>query len=119
MRPDEIDEAAGFLGPTLPANLGPITVQEMLEVMKTLRRNEASGVDKIPAGFWQAAVQKEPEVGLLLTEFLNSCWTKKEVRQKWHMARVAAIFKNGADDQPENYRPISLLCVVYKIFTAI
>jgi hypothetical protein len=44
---------------------------------------------------------------------------RKEVPNEWHLAQVSAIHKKGRTDSPENYRPISLLCVAYKAFAAL
>ena len=38
---------------------------------------------------------------------------------QWHEATVTSIFKKGAPDVCDNYRPISLLCVAYKVYATI
>ena len=37
----------------------------------------------------------------------------------WCSADVVAIFKKGNIEDPDNYRPISLVCVAYKIFASL
>ena len=37
----------------------------------------------------------------------------------WHMSLVAAVFKKGDVHKCDNYRPISLLAVCYKLFACI
>ena len=49
----------------------------------------------------------------------NKAWNEGSVPTSWHEATVAAIFKKGDPACCENYRPISLLAVGYKIFAAI
>jgi hypothetical protein len=46
------------------------------------------------------------------------CWERKKVPHFWKTARVAAIYKKKDPALPENYRPISLLAVGYKIYAA-
>ena len=42
-----------------------------------------------------------------------------DVPQAWHNGLVTAIFKKGDEGSCENYRPISLLAVGYKLFASI
>ena len=54
-----------------------------------------------------------------VTKFCNTCWTSKTVPDEWHKARVASIYKKGDPAVCENYRPISLLNIGYKMFAVI
>jgi hypothetical protein len=54
-----------------------------------------------------------------MTDFLSECWQRKEVHSEWHLATVVAIHKKGPVDLCENYRPISLLNIWYKVFAAL
>jgi len=119
VRPDDLLEHGDSLGPELDVDLGPISHEELAVAAKSLRRNRASGVDLVPAEFWKAILEANSEAGVWATEFINACWDLQQTPVQWHMARVAAIFKKGAHDDPANYRPISLLCVVYKLFTSV
>ena len=49
----------------------------------------------------------------------HKAWKEGSVPTSWHEATVAAIFKKDDPACCENYRPISLLAVGYKIFAAI
>ena len=60
-----------------------------------------------------------PEALGILTSYVNACWKSKEVPGEWHEAYVTAIFKKGAPEDCDNYRPISLLCVAYKVYATI
>jgi len=48
-------------------------------------------------------------------ELCRRCWTEKSIPSEWHRSRVAALFKKGDEAQCGNYRPISLLCIGFKI----
>jgi len=54
-----------------------------------------------------------------IVELCELCWREKTLPPDWHRARVVAIFKKGKVELPDNYRPISLLNVGYKILAAI
>ena len=54
-----------------------------------------------------------------MTHFCNSCWEQKKVPDDWHEARVTMIFKKDDPANCENYKPISLLCIAYKLFANI
>ena len=43
----------------------------------------------------------------------------KDIPSEWHLARVRTLFKKGDPADCSNYRPISLLCVGYKLLAAI
>ena len=47
------------------------------------------------------------------------CWKQKQVPDAQHQAKVAMIFKSGDSTDCNNYRPISLLCIGYKLLATI
>ncbi len=50
---------------------------------------------------------------------LNDWWREEEVPEEQLRARVVLIYKKGDTSKYENYRPISLLNIIYKLFAAI
>lgn len=54
-----------------------------------------------------------------LADLFAKCWRTNKVPNEWHQSVVTAIFKKGAPDVCDNYRPISLLCVAYKVYATI
>ena len=56
---------------------------------------------------------------LKLLRFYNDIWERGEVPKDWKEAIVISIYKGkGVDTDPSNYRPISLLNGIYKVFAA-
>ena len=51
-----------------------------------------------------------------LTSCLNILWQTKQVPDDFTNAFIASLYKKGDHENPENYRPISLLNTTYKIF---
>lgn len=54
-----------------------------------------------------------------LVRCLNCLWLEQKVEDHFTKALVCCLYKKGAHDNPENYRPISLLNSYYKIFTRV
>jgi hypothetical protein len=106
------------LGEELPVSTRPFTEQEVVEIVTKQRKNKASGRDDIPAEYWQAAIST-PAGLTWLTDFCNKCWEEEDFPMDWCCADVVALFKKGCIEDPDNYRPISLVCVAYKIFAAL
>ena len=78
----------------------------------------ARAIDDIPGEFWQCVADTEKGLAWL-TELCNACWLAEETPADWHAARVASIYKKGSVEDCDNYRPISLICVTYKLFATI
>ena len=54
-----------------------------------------------------------------LIRICNLCLREQRTSSSWHKANVVSIFKKGHVSNLNNYRPISLLQVSYKIFAAL
>ena len=49
---------------------------------------------------------------------LNRCWEEEKLLEEMNQADVAVIYKKGKTDKPENYRPIALLNIGYKLMAS-
>lgn len=78
--------------------------------------NKAAGPDNIPNSFIKHCIQGliEP-LYLIFNKSLNEGYFPKT----WKMAHVVPIFKSGNKNIVENYRPISKLCIIAKLFESI
>ena len=48
---------------------------------------------------------------------LNVCFTENRIPKVWRQSKIIAILKPGKDSaKPKSYRPISLLCHMYKLY---
>lgn len=93
-----------------------ITVDEVSEALKKMKRRKAPGIDSIPMEAWiygGAAVKKG------LVDLLQRIWKKGDVPEDWRIGIITPIFKKGDVSKVENYRGISLLCMAYKIYAEI
>jgi hypothetical protein len=93
-----------------------VTPQDVEDAINTLNINKASGPDEISNRLLceTASVTKYPLCSLF-NHSLRCC----KVPQSWKDANVCPIFKKGDPSMPNNYRPISLLCCMEKVFERI
>ena len=56
---------------------------------------------------------------IFLTQLFNKLYNASLFPAVWSKSVIVPIFKKGDDDNPDNYRGISLLSIVSKVFTAI
>ena len=54
-----------------------------------------------------------------LLDLCNHCWHTKTVPEEWSTASVAMLFKKGDPADPNNYRPICLQSIAYKLFASL
>ena len=84
------------------------------KVIKNLDLSKASGPDCIPVVVLKNC---EPEFSYILAELFNKCLKESCFPDCWKVSSVVPVFKNvGERSTAKNYRPVSLLSVVSKIF---
>ena len=93
-----------------------ITNDEVLQAIKKLKTGKAPGTDQIPPEFLKCI--KDSILDFLVTLF-NNIYESATFPAVWATAIIVPIFKKGNPDNPHNYRGISLLNVVSKLFTSI
>ena len=96
-----------------------ITLEELFVAVKALKSNRTPDIDQIHAEFQKSILQPSSPATKWALEFVNLCWSKKSIPESWHQARVAMIFKKGDPSEADNYRPISLLSIGFKLFAII
>ena len=75
---------------------------------------KASGPDCIPVVVLK---KSEPELSYILAELFNKCLKESCFPDCWKVSSVVPVFKNvGERSTAKNYRPVSLLSVVSKVF---
>ena len=88
-------------------------VLEVLSIVRTLKNSKSSGFDQITNMVLRLCL---PEIVEPLVDIFNDCIKSHTFPQSFKIAKVLALQKKGNMDAPENYRPISLLPTISKIF---
>ena len=90
------------------------TSQEFAAALKHLKSGKAPGPDSICS---ELITHAGVALKSWLSGFLSSCLSHLKISKVWRKSLVVAIpkLKKPVED-PKSYRPISLLCVPYKIF---
>ena len=107
-----------MVGQVLPIDTNSINDSELTAALNSLAAGKAAGGDDIPSNFWKALLSSSSATHELL-RLCQACWFKKEIPDDWRVATVVLLYKKGDAQLPENYRPISLLPVGYKVLARI
>ena len=91
-----------------------VTPKMVRKVVMNLDLSKASGPDCIPVVVLKNC---EPELSYILAELFNMCLKESCFPDCWKVSSVVPVFKNvGEKSTAKNYRPVSLLSVVSKVF---
>ena len=93
-----------------------ITEEEIRYAIDKLKTGKAPGVDQIPPEFYKCI--RDNILGYLKSLY-NTIFNKAKFPTAWATAIIVPIFKRGNVDNPNNYRGISLLNILSKIFTSV
>ena len=91
-----------------------ITPKMVKKVKTKLGSSKASGPDGIPVAVLKNC---EPKLSYILAELFNMCLKEFCFPDCWKISSVVPVFKNvGERPTAKNYRTVSLLSVVSKVF---
>ena len=90
-----------------------VPVENVLMTLRRLKVSKSSGIDKIPAKMLRIAADI---IAPSLTYIFNLSLSTGEFVDDWKIARVTSIHKDGSRQIVGNYRPISVLPLISKIF---
>ena len=93
--------------------LKPVTEREVEDTISSLDINKATGWDKIDAKLLHYAT---PHVSKPLCYIINLSFSSGCFPDCLKIARVLPLFQKGNHEDPSNYRPISILPTLSKVF---
>ena len=92
----------------------PFNMDEVNEAMDHLKLGKASGIDGIST---EMIKHFGPTTKAWILSLMNKCALTFNIPKTWRKARVVALLKPGKDPtNSKSYRPISLLCILYKLY---
>ena len=91
----------------------PFTKEEYKGIA-TLKNKNAAGINDVLVEQLKNLV---PRAHTWLYSLLDVCFTENCIPKVWRQSKIIAILKPGKDSaKPKSYRPISLLCHMYKLY---
>ena len=94
----------------------PPTMDEVQSTINRLKNLKAPGVDSIPSELIKLggdSLHRE------IYHLILKVWETEKMPSKWHQAIICPLLKKGDPTDCKNYRAISLLCTMYKVFSMI
>ena len=95
-----------------PINELAISEAGVHKLLATLKPRKAAGPDQIPCRLLKELAD---ELAPVVTNLYRQSMNTGDLPSRWSTAWITPVFKKGARNNPENYRPISLTCVLSKL----
>ena len=96
--------------------LPEITLDELSHALKQMKNNKAPGEDGIVIDVIKEGAD---EINKHIVNLFNMCLQKRETPKEWNNALIILLHKKGDVKDISNYRPISLLSHMSKLFTKV
>jgi len=88
-------------------------IQNIIEVIYNMKKSSSSGHDAISLNYIKDAAK---ELAPILKFVFDKVALFAKMPVQWKLAKIIPLHKKGSKENPENYRPISLLCSMGKVF---
>ena len=102
--------------PNIPILDNQIVPVEVTSCIDKLKSNRGSGLDGLPPGIYKLLT---PQWILLITALFNLIFTSATYPVTWTKAKLVMLFKRGDRKDPNNYRGISILNSIAKLYDMI
>ena len=96
--------------------LSKTTFDAVKKEIKNLKNDCSTGFDTIPVKYLKPTSEY---IASPITNIINNCITTNSFPKMWKIARISPIPKIKAPTKPSDYRPISVLPVISKVFERI
>ena len=93
-----------------------ITLEEVQAAIARLQRGKAMGIDDIPN---EVFISAGSEFTKLVWAVLSLIWNSEEIPSDWKVGLVSPQFKTGDRQDVNDYRGITLLCTMGKVYGSI
>ena len=97
----------------------PITLEEIKKAARILKNNKSSGIDMILNEHIKHSLEL-PHIQQLYLKLFNLVFDTGHIPEAWSIGKIIPVYKQiGGPTDPSNYRPITLLSCMGKLFTAV
>ena len=93
-----------------------ILQEEVRAAIRKMKNGKAGGADGILAEYFKLG---EEEIAPILAKLFTKCLRQGRIPKDWNHAKIVLLHKKGSKEDLKNYRPISLLPIIYKTFMRI
>lgn len=91
----------------------PFTMNELIDGVSRMKNNKAAGLDDLRT---EQIKYFGSETMKWILNLFNKCVSTSKIPKIWRKTHVVALLKPGkTPDNPKNFRPVSLLCHLYKL----
>ena len=97
-------------------NFSMITEKNIISSIKKLKPKKSTGPDNIPAHIYKGLSEY---IASPLKHIFNLAITNKQFPEDLKTAQITPVYKSGNKNEIKNYRPISLINVLSKIYETI
>ena len=94
-------------------SLGNVTIGQVSKILHSMSSSKATGLDEIPAKYLKDG---SSVISKLLTHIINLSITTGSIPDDLKMARIVPLYNKNSKTHVGNYRPISVLSVISKVF---
>ena len=94
----------------------PFMEVEIEKALKEMKKNKAPGNDQLTSDIIRLGGS---EAVKQITAIFNNILHTQKIPPEWKEAKIIILFKKGDRKDIKNYRPISLLSHLYKLFTRV
>ncbi|WAR06007.1 LORF2-like protein [Mya arenaria] len=111
---DDANQKTPPLPKRVDSETPPLTIgaEGVLKLLRNIKVNKAAGPDELPNRVLQScAAEATPAITAIFQRSVDT----GELPYDWRNANVAPVYKKGDRHTAENYRPVSLTCVVSKL----
>ena len=95
-----------------------ITSEMVKKTLSKLDKSKAMGPDKIHPKLLLCLSENESFVEAV-TLLFQKCYASGQIPIVWKTANVTALHKKGSKTDPSHYRPISLTCILCKVYESL
>ena len=111
---DSIEQATN--DSTVKIDVPEVLPAEVQQAIRNLKNGKTAGQDGISVEILKACGDETYNV---LTDLFTRCLKQRNIPTSWKDAKVTILHKKGDQEDLKNYRPISLLSIIYKLLTKI